>query len=148
MGRYLQDFLEGEEAAALEAVKLAVELCADVNAANDRGQTALHATASMGADTIVQLLVDQGTKVNTADKIGQTPWSLAAAISLRLESQGELRLHQSTANLLLKLGAATMTAEDFDPRNRVKAGSYVAKDMAGFILRNTKVAAVRIEKIA
>ena len=114
MGRP-QDFLEGEERSALEAVKLAVELGADVNAANVEGQTALHAAAFTGVNTMVQFLVDKGAEVDAKDKTGQTPWSIAEAISPVINRQGELRLHKSTANLLLKLGATPLTASDITP---------------------------------
>ena len=114
MGR-VQDFLEGEENNALEAVKLAMEVGADVNAANAAGQTALQAAAFTGLNAAVQLLVDKGANVNAKDNVGQTPWSIAEAISPVVNNQGSLRLHKSTADLLFKLGATTLTAKDLTP---------------------------------
>lgn len=111
----VQDFLEGEETNALEAVKLALELGAAVNAANAIGQTALHAAAFTGVNPIVQYLVDKGAKVDAKDRVGQTAWSIAEAISPVVNNQGSLRLHKSTAELLLKLGATTLTAQDLHP---------------------------------
>ena len=105
----VQDFLEGEEKNALEAVQFTLELGADVNAFNAKGWTAMHAAAFTGANTIVQLLAQKGGKVDVKDKIGQTPWSVAEAISPIVNDQGALRLHKSTSELLLKLGASPLT---------------------------------------
>ena len=66
----LVDFLPGEESSHLEAVNLAVELGADIHAATESGETALHAAASTGADTIVEFLVDKGADVNAKDDLG------------------------------------------------------------------------------
>ena len=58
------------EAEALEAVKLCLELGADVNAANAAGDTALHGAAwRERADAIVQLLVDRGANINATNKV-------------------------------------------------------------------------------
>src|SRR5262249_37329869 len=58
------------EPEALEAVKMLVKLGHDVNAANDRGETALHGAAYRGANTIVQYLVDQGAKLDARSQQG------------------------------------------------------------------------------
>ena len=66
-----------EEQRALETVSLALELGADVNAANDGGDTALHAAASQGMNTVIELLMDRGGDVNAENRRGQTPVALA-----------------------------------------------------------------------
>ena len=48
------------ESRHLEAVTMLIGLGADVNAANDLGNTALHAAAMAGFDAVTQLLVDSG----------------------------------------------------------------------------------------
>ena len=107
MGHY-QDFAEGEEAACLEAAKLALELGADVNAASKKGTTALHAAAHIGADAILRFLVSKGADLNAKDFLGQTPWNLAEG----LLSDGATRAekidapHTETAKLLVSLGAS------------------------------------------
>ncbi len=58
----------GTEEDALEAVKYALELGGDVNAANDAGFTALHGAAVQGANSLVQLLVDRGAKLDARTK--------------------------------------------------------------------------------
>lgn len=85
-----------------EAVQLALQLGGDVNATNDNGDTALHIAASKGANTIVQLLVDKGARLDTRNKLGQTP--LGVTQSATLTDSARLRL-KSTADLLRKLGA-------------------------------------------
>ncbi len=50
------------EAGSLEAVKLAEELGADINALDQAGNTALHGAAMQGADTVVQFLINQGDR--------------------------------------------------------------------------------------
>ena len=125
----LVDFLPGEESSHLEAVKLAVELGADVNEATEGGETALHAAASTGADTIVEFLVDKGAKVNVKDKLGRTPWSRAAGFypSFGSASAGRLvviRPHPRTADLLLKLGATRLTEEDFRRPASIRRRAY------------------------
>jgi len=66
------------EAQALEAVKLCVSLGLDVNSATDKGETVLHGAARRGANSIIQYLVDNGAKVNAANKQGITPLDIAA----------------------------------------------------------------------
>ena len=55
------------------AVKLLVdELKADVNAINDRHETALHGAVCRGADSVIQYLVDKGAKLDVKDVEGKT----------------------------------------------------------------------------
>jgi uncharacterized protein len=79
-----------DEDRALEAASLALDLGADVNAANQAGDTALHGAAAKGYDAIVQLLVSKGARLDARNKRGRTP--LASA-------------KKNTADLLRKLGA-------------------------------------------
>jgi len=97
-------------------VKVAVELGADVNAANEDGQTAMHMAAFSGADGVVQFLADNGATVDGQDKRGETPWSMAAGLSPVLRYRGQYGTHESTAKLLLKLGAQPVTQEELDAR--------------------------------
>jgi ankyrin len=90
-----------EERLAVEAVKLIMELGGDVNGANDNGDTALHAAASLGMDTLIQFLVDHGANLEAKNKAGRTP--LAAA--RREDGVGASVVRESTAALLRKLGA-------------------------------------------
>ena len=100
---YLDPITAQDKQLTLDAVKLAIELGADVNAVNQAGDTALHGTAAKGFDSVLQLLSDKGAALNVKNKRGQTPLALtrdAGAGAAR--GQPELR---STAELLRKLGA-------------------------------------------
>jgi ankyrin repeat protein len=66
-----------QEKRALEAVKFAVELGGDVNAAMKDGRTALMGAAFIGANTIIQFLATRGANINAADHYGQTALGLA-----------------------------------------------------------------------
>ncbi len=106
--------VEGDDKSRVEAVKLAVELGSDVNAANDSGLTALHAAAFVGSDEIIKLLVDHDGAVDEKDKYGQTPLSIAEKDVLPglLDLLKPQEAHKSTAALLRKLGAHTVATQD------------------------------------
>ncbi len=96
------------EALTLEAVTVAAEAGIDVNAANADGNTALHAVAARGYDTVVKVLVEKGAGLDIKNKAGQTP--LAAAIAKSIAGQARLRAAplpptSATVDLLRKLGA-------------------------------------------
>ena len=107
---------EATAQASLEAVKAAVEHGADVNAVNEEGYTAMHMAAFSGVDRLVQFLADHGAKVDVENRLGETPWSMAAGLSPVLRYRGQYGSHESTANLLLKLGAHTTTQDEVDSR--------------------------------
>ncbi len=106
---------EQEERRGLEAVRVALEAGANIHAVNRDGQTALHFAAFTGVDSIVQFLANHGAKIDVKDKSGQTPWSMAAGISPVLRERGRYGDHQTTAALLLKLGAKPITQEELAP---------------------------------
>jgi ankyrin repeat protein len=74
---YRQGESPGTEEEALAAVKLALSLGDDVNAANGIGFTALHGAAIRGANTIIKFLVDNGARINAKDKRGRTAFTVA-----------------------------------------------------------------------
>ena len=90
------------ESSALAAVKLCLELGANVNTANKYGDTALHGAAwRERADSIVQLLVEKGADINAKDNRGWTPLVIAEGI----HTGGNFVHSDTTAALLRKLGA-------------------------------------------
>jgi uncharacterized protein len=100
---HLPGMSRSTEANALEAVKLCVELGADVNAVNKTGDTALHGAAWRHfADSIVQFLVDRGANINAKNKRGWTPLVIAEGI----RTGGNAVFSPSTTLLLRRLGAA------------------------------------------
>jgi uncharacterized protein len=76
-----QTFDEGP-AALLEAVKLALSLGNDVNAANSMGVRAIHGAANRGSDDIIRFLVEKGAALDVADKQGRTPMAWAQGVFL------------------------------------------------------------------
>jgi ankyrin repeat protein len=87
---------------AFAAVKLAIELGADVNAANQEGDTAMHGAASAGYAEVIQLLADKGAKIEARNGLGQTPLALATVSLERGKGRHELK---STERRLRQLGA-------------------------------------------
>ena len=98
----------------LEAVKVMVELGADIHATNRQGQTAMHAAGFAGEDEVIQFLADKGAKVDVQDRSGQTPWTMAKGMSPGKGSQGRYGSHPSAADLLLKLGGTERILESVD----------------------------------
>ena len=70
----------GTEDEALEAVKMLLDLGADINAVDNKGDTAMHGAAYGNFPLIVQLLADRGADINIwkqADTEGRTPLFIA-----------------------------------------------------------------------
>jgi ankyrin len=111
-----QDFTDEDKPAALEAVRIALELGADINAANEDGLTAMHGAAANGANGVVQLLAEKGANLNPRDKYQQTPLSAAAGERLPWipngDELGEI-MQPSTRDLLLKLGATPLNTPGY-----------------------------------
>jgi hypothetical protein len=111
------------EPRVLAALKLLIELGADVNAVDGRGNTALHVvtTRRPGFDGVIQFLADQGAKLEVANKKGETPLMLALAPPAEIKGQSttvqtikwradydawvQNKGRTSTVDLLRKLGA-------------------------------------------
>jgi ankyrin repeat protein len=74
---YRQGESPGSEAEALAAVELAVELGADVNAANAIGFRALHGAAIRGANSVIEYLVGRGARLDAKDRRGRTAFTIA-----------------------------------------------------------------------
>ncbi|HTM13214.1 MAG TPA: ankyrin repeat domain-containing protein [Bryobacteraceae bacterium] len=100
------------EEQVLEAVKLLVEECgADVNFVADTGETAMHAAAYRGANSVVQYLFDKGAKLDVVDKSGRTPLTIAEGV----EYGNSFAAQPQTAELLRKLGAKEIPCPNLCP---------------------------------
>ena len=86
----------------LHAVTVAAEQGIDVNVANAEGNTALHAAAGRGYDSVVEYLVAQGARLHVRNADGRTPLALAQRGRVRGRNSTPLR---STVELLRRLGA-------------------------------------------
>jgi ankyrin repeat protein len=104
---------------ALEAAKLALMLGDDINAANQRGRTALHGAAGIGANGLIQFLVERGAKLNAKDRRGYTPLAIAAGLAPR-GGDSASRVYEGTMALLLKLGAQPLDPPRSRPGNEVE----------------------------
>jgi uncharacterized protein len=70
----------GTESEVLAAVRLALELGADVNAVDSNGETAVHAAAYKNLPKVVKLLVARGARIelwNRPNRFGWTPLAIA-----------------------------------------------------------------------
>ena len=82
------------ERQVLQAVELAVNLGADVNAVNYVGDTALHHAASKGFNTVIQYLAGKGARLDLKNKRAQTPLGIASRSRPRPTARA---LHRSRA---------------------------------------------------
>ena len=119
VGRVLgnwKEYLAEEEMQHLETVKLMVQLGADVNQANEYGFTPLHGAAYVGADRIIQFLMENGAKMDVLDNFGQTPVSIAeqiitAGLGDSLDARPR-KYRKGTSDLLVSLGATPLAESD------------------------------------
>ena len=107
LGRYEAENLL-TEARTIEAVRLALELDAAVNAVNDVGNTALHAAAHIKSEAIVQLLADRGAAIDVANARGETPVMVADRFRA---GSGSVTVRTPTGDLLRALGAREPAVE-------------------------------------
>jgi len=104
----------GTEPEALEAVKLAWQLGNDVNAADKRGETAMHGAAYKQLPSVVQFLVDKGAKIeiwNQKNKSGWTPLRIAEGIHRGMN----FRSSAETAAVLRKVMTAAGVSTVVEP---------------------------------
>jgi uncharacterized protein len=94
---YVQGQSIGAERERLEAVRLLVDLGADIEAAADSGETAMHGAATGGVNDVVQLLVDHGARLEVKSKDGWTPLSIADG------TRSAFRMWPHTAELIRRL---------------------------------------------
>jgi ankyrin repeat protein len=107
----------GTEDEALEAVKVLLDLGADINAVDDKGDTAMHGAAYGNFPTIVKLLADRGADVNIwkrPDTEGRTPLFIAEGFKA-----GRPQPSRATIDAIQRLmAAAGIPTEGTRPRIR------------------------------
>ena len=107
----------GTEDEALEAMKMLLDLGADINAVDNKGDTAMHGAAYGNFPTIVQLLADRGADVNIwkqPDTEGRTPLFIAEGYKA-----GRPQPSRPTIDAIQRLmAAAGVSTEGTRPRIR------------------------------
>ena len=113
-----------EERLAREAVAAALELGADVDAANDAGDTALHAAASHGMNSVIELLTSRGADLRAENRRGQTPLALAVYAD---GIGGDRFVREDTAALLRSLAGAAGLADTVTPAAAVAESAHPSR---------------------
>jgi uncharacterized protein len=107
----------GTEDEALDAVKMLLDLGADINAVDNKGDTVMHGAAYGNFPVIVQLLADRGADINIwkqADKEGRTPLYIAEGYKA-----GRPQPSRPTIDAIERLmAAAGVSTEGVRPRIR------------------------------
>jgi ankyrin repeat protein len=90
-----------DESGTLEVVKVALEAGAEINAADRDGNTALHHVVDKGFNGVVQVLAQNGARLDAKNKSGLTP--LGVVSGRRRGAQEPSPANQATAELLRRL---------------------------------------------
>jgi uncharacterized protein len=101
---------EKPEEESLAAIKLALSKGVDINAINDKGDTAVHGAAVRGANQIIQFLAENGAKLDVKNKQGRTPADLALGVGGVANTGGAT--HEDTGALIKKLLQQRTTAQN------------------------------------
>jgi uncharacterized protein len=91
----------GREEDALRALELLLARGADVNAANQAGDTALHGAALRGSPAIIRFLADHGAEAHARNAKGRTPLDIALGIP-----EDGIPYNEATASVLRPLTSA------------------------------------------
>jgi ankyrin repeat protein len=102
-----------ERAIAVDTARFLVEHGADVNAVGQFGWTPMHCAAYQGLNDVIDYLASKGAKLDTKDKLGQTPLSISLSVLTKEAGAGRLQIPRryqgDTAKLLLRLGATPLS---------------------------------------
>ena len=94
-----------EEAMTLELAEIILEAGIDVNAADERGSTALHHAVLKDFPSVVEFLAAHGADLERANEREQTPLDLAETPQVIPGSNGLLGTRPGVAEVLRRLGA-------------------------------------------
>ena len=99
----------GEESEGLEAVKMLLDLGADVNGVDDNGDTPMHGAAYANYPLVVKLLAERGADPQiwkNANKFGRTPLFIAEGYHGRLPRPDKPTI-EAVTKLMLAAGLST-----------------------------------------
>ncbi len=88
----------GRDSDAIAAIQLLLDRGANINAANQNGDTALHGATLRGSTAIIQFLVDHGANLNAKNSKGWTPLDIAMG-----QPDERIPYNEATAALLRQL---------------------------------------------
>jgi ankyrin repeat protein len=88
----------GREEDAITLIGMLLDEGADINAANQSGDTALHGAALRGSTAIIQYLVDHGADVTARNEKGWLPLDIALG-----QPEERIPYNEATATLLKQL---------------------------------------------
>jgi ankyrin repeat protein len=115
----------GTEAEVLQAVKVALELGNDINAVDNKGETAIHAAAYKDVPSVAQYLIDHGAKIeiwNRKNKTGWTPLRIAYGVVIPGDNtrNGSPAMEAVISKALAAAGLSTVVEPDI-----VRAGHII-----------------------
>ena len=99
VGVVLNEARQPTDEQSLELVTLLVGMDIDLNAVDRRGRTAMHGAARLAKNAIVEVLAENGARVDIADGRGLTPLDVGTV---------SRPLHPDTERLLRHLGATSI----------------------------------------
>src|SRR5215469_609200 len=117
--RWFQESTMPLQLAALDALKLCVELGGDVNAANCNRLTPMPGAGYMGSNLIAQYLFDHGAKLDVRNRLGQTPYFITQGVY----QAGTFITRKETGELLKNLGADTSIGADKTVEEKARQNS-------------------------
>ena len=95
-----------EERVTLELARIILDLGVDVNAADRRGNTALHDAVRKNFPSVVAFLAARGADINAENQRGQTPLVLAETPQTIQGTNGLRGTRPEIATVLRRLGAS------------------------------------------
>jgi ankyrin repeat protein len=90
-----------EERLVIDMIRLLLERGADVTRSNAAGDTAVHAAAALGMNTVLSFLSERGADLSARNKAGRSPIDVAR----RDDGVGASVVREDTVAVLRKLGA-------------------------------------------
>jgi uncharacterized protein len=90
------------QADAIEAIRLCLAGGVDVNAVDNRGQTAVYGAALQGFDQVIEFLAEHGAKLDVKDRQGRTPLDAAMGLAGGVGFDGNAGVPRPTTTALIQ----------------------------------------------